>query len=319
MLTKNQPTSHNNCLIKNATQRTCQTIFGHLNYFDTETSSNKPVLLFLHGNSLCAEVFVKQFNDAQLLAKFRLIAVDLPGHGFSSHSPTSEYSFEGYANAILQLIVSLNLANIILVGHSLGGHVAMQLVAKELNKQANKRITGLVTSGSPYNTLSAKLNEQTQQPEAFYGFHPADPKVMQFMLKDTFNAEEATMFINMGGITTKLDGSPGVEPSLVQKTVNMDGSARPKMMGSITGQFKFGPDALSQREIIESANIKIVNIPATEDPCIIYQDMCARVEACNRVRASKQLPTIILKPLQTSHMTFWSSPAEFNKILLENF
>jgi pimeloyl-ACP methyl ester carboxylesterase len=59
----------------------------------------------LHGNSSCKEAFDRQLNGA-LGDEFRLIAIDLPGHGASSDAadPNRTYSFPGYAEAAIAVL-----------------------------------------------------------------------------------------------------------------------------------------------------------------------------------------------------------------------
>ena len=112
-------------------------------YLDNELNNEK-CILFIHGNSLNTNTFQNQFSDTQL-NQYRLIAIDLPGHGDSATSTTPEetYSVPNYAELIVAFVSSLNLENVILVGHSLGGHIAIE--ASEQIKQCN----GLVIFGTP--------------------------------------------------------------------------------------------------------------------------------------------------------------------------
>jgi 2-hydroxy-6-oxonona-2,4-dienedioate hydrolase len=65
-------------------------------------------------------------NLQQLAAQgYRVIAPDLPGHGFAAASPGWPLTIDGFGEFILQLADTLAVASpLILVGHSLGGHVA---------------------------------------------------------------------------------------------------------------------------------------------------------------------------------------------------
>ncbi|MCV2883939.1 alpha/beta fold hydrolase [Aestuariibacter sp. AA17] len=54
-----------------------------------------------------------------------VISIDLPDHGKSTHSNT--FSFSDYAKQIVELLDSLSFDSYILLGHSLGGKVAMQV------------------------------------------------------------------------------------------------------------------------------------------------------------------------------------------------
>ena len=81
----------------------------------------KPVI-FLHGilgtHSQWIP-FVKDFSDC------RLIFPDLPNHGRSFHIPSMNY--DEFAKILHEWILSLNINNITLVGHSFGGKVAVKL------------------------------------------------------------------------------------------------------------------------------------------------------------------------------------------------
>jgi 2-hydroxy-6-oxonona-2,4-dienedioate hydrolase len=65
-------------------------------------------------------------NVEQLAAQgYRVIAPDLPGHGFAAASPGWPLTIEGFRDFILELADTLGAASpMALVGHSLGGHAA---------------------------------------------------------------------------------------------------------------------------------------------------------------------------------------------------
>ncbi len=86
-----------------------------------------PALIMLHGNSLSSETFMAQFDDV-LLEGFRLLAFDFPGHGQSSYAsdPATEYNLFAFRDLMVEAVEKLGLDQFILMGHSLGGHVAME-------------------------------------------------------------------------------------------------------------------------------------------------------------------------------------------------
>ncbi|MEL6385690.1 MAG: alpha/beta hydrolase [Cyanobacteria bacterium J06626_18] len=64
----------------------------------------------------------------KLEANFRCIAFDLPGFG---HEPSLKYpSLASYGTAVQQAIAKLELDDFILIGHSMGGKVALQVAAE---------------------------------------------------------------------------------------------------------------------------------------------------------------------------------------------
>jgi pimeloyl-ACP methyl ester carboxylesterase len=61
----------------------------------------------------------------RLQDRYTLIAPDLLGHG-QSDKPRADYSIAGYANAMRDLLAVLGVGSATVVGHSLGGGIAMQ-------------------------------------------------------------------------------------------------------------------------------------------------------------------------------------------------
>ena len=80
-----------------------------------------PVVL-LHGYLETSEVW--HGIAKKLSEKFRVISVDLPGHGMSDLYETT-HTMEFMANVVKELLVSLNIKKVFLTGHSLGGYVTL--------------------------------------------------------------------------------------------------------------------------------------------------------------------------------------------------
>jgi pimeloyl-ACP methyl ester carboxylesterase len=97
------------------------TIHGHRRAFVRRGSG--PALLLLHGLG-CDHSTWEPVLD-QLAKRFTVVAPDLLGHG-SSDKPRADYSVGGYANGMRDLISVLGIDRVTVVGHSLGGGVAMQ-------------------------------------------------------------------------------------------------------------------------------------------------------------------------------------------------
>ena len=70
----------------------------------TSTGSRNPLLL-IHGNSMNSRVF-DALLDGPLGRSYKLIAVDLPGHGASDNAafPDQAYTLPGYADAMLDVL-----------------------------------------------------------------------------------------------------------------------------------------------------------------------------------------------------------------------
>jgi pimeloyl-ACP methyl ester carboxylesterase len=90
----------------------------------TDEGSGKDILLFFHG--LASYIPAWRKNVEVLKKTYRCICVDLPGYGKSTAGEHSgKISF--YAEVLAEFISTLQLQNVTLVGHSMGGHIAIGL------------------------------------------------------------------------------------------------------------------------------------------------------------------------------------------------
>jgi len=111
----------------------------------SEREGCEPALVCIHGNSLSRQIFTSLFS-VSWLSHHRIVSYDLPGHG-GSERPTvrSVYGIDGYAAHLSALISALGIRRFVLVGVSLGGHIAMQAADSCLSSM----ISGLFLCGAP--------------------------------------------------------------------------------------------------------------------------------------------------------------------------
>ena len=84
-------------------------------------------IFFIHG--LANYALCWQRNIEALKANYRCIALDLPGNGLSDHGDYS-YSIDFFAECAVEVIQSLQLKNVCLAGHSMGGQIAIAAALK---------------------------------------------------------------------------------------------------------------------------------------------------------------------------------------------
>ncbi|MFM5503315.1 alpha/beta fold hydrolase, partial [Aeromonas veronii] len=159
-----------------------------------EQGQGAPVVL-IHG-------LFGSLDNLGLLARplgeqYRVISVDLRNHGASFHS--DEMSYPAQAADVLALLDHLGLDRVALVGHSMGGKVAMQLA-----KQAPERVNQLVVADiapvaypharhkNVFAGLNATLEHAPQsrsEAEAMLAEHIEIAGVRQFLLKSFSKGE----------------------------------------------------------------------------------------------------------------------------------
>ncbi len=110
-----------------------------LDIYYEESGQGQP-LLFLHGlagSSYCWR------GVTPLLPGYRCLSLDLKGHGASSKPADGAYRISDHARIVSEAIRCLDLHDVVLVGHSMGGAVALTTAA-ELREKARDRVRALV-------------------------------------------------------------------------------------------------------------------------------------------------------------------------------
>lgn len=100
-----------------------------INVVESGNPSGQPIV-FIHGFSQSYQVWREQLHDDALRERYRLIAIDLRGHG-ASGKPWNESAYTGYqswARDIRAVMDALHLSRPVLVGWSFGGYVALDYV-----------------------------------------------------------------------------------------------------------------------------------------------------------------------------------------------
>lgn len=91
-----------------------------------DADANRPAVVLVHGAGYdhhCWPMELRRMNG------WRVLAVDLPGHGRSLSRPRQ--SVAAYAHDLADFFSSLGLYRVVLVGHSLGAAVALQLALEQ--------------------------------------------------------------------------------------------------------------------------------------------------------------------------------------------
>jgi pimeloyl-ACP methyl ester carboxylesterase len=105
-----------------------------INYF--QQGQGDTTLLFLHGWCIDATYWENQVN--YFSKNYSVFAIDLPGFGKSKAERTN-WTVEEYARDVTAFIDSMNLKNVVIIGHSMAGEIMLQTALTN-----NPKIAGIV-------------------------------------------------------------------------------------------------------------------------------------------------------------------------------
>ena len=243
-----------------------------------------PAVMLIHGNSVSGLAYRHQIESA-LGDKYRLVAIDLPGHGDSDRaSDMSGYSLPGYASVVAAAAKALNMEDAVLVGWSLGGHIVLE--AHNLLPQAK----GFVIFGTPPLAFPPDMGKAfLPNPAVNIGF-TAD------VTKEQAAAYAQSFFVPNAAID--------VEP-FVADILRTDGNARVGLAASIK------PNGY-QDEVQIVANL-------TRPLAILHGEGEQLVNASYICELA--MPTLWRKQVQmirgAGHAPHWEQPGTFNALLEE--
>ncbi len=127
--------------------------------FLAERGSGSPALLCIHGAGGTHQHW--GFQLQALHATMRVLAVDLPGHGRSARPGRSHVA--DYSRVVLSVLDALDLEQVVLVGHSMGGTVALWTALEAPERVAG---LGLLATGARLPILPDLLHRFSDNPDA---------------------------------------------------------------------------------------------------------------------------------------------------------
>lgn len=239
------------------------------------------VVLFLHGSGSSADVFEKQLHST-LLADARLLAIDLPGHGLSddANNPTEAYTVTGLAEAALDVVKALGLTTYSVVGWSLGGHVAVEMLSLTCN------ISGVLLTGTP--PVQPGLIGMLR------GFHPSFDLFLAS--KPNFSPRDIDRFLH-------LCFGDAADSGFRNSIARADGRLR-----SIFAQSLLHGTGVDQKRQVENASMPLAFINGSQDPFVR-----------SKYLSTLQIPLLFENRPHivedSGHAVFWQSADEFNRYL----
>ncbi len=235
------------------------------------------VIVLLHGFLGSHEVwseFVKKLSK-----KFRIIAVDLPGHG---ETPSFGYyhSMELVAQSVKAVLDRAGVRRYIIVGHSMGGYAALTFA--ELYPD---NVSGLCL----FNSTSYADSEEKKKDR---------DKVIRLVKKEHrhYVSEVVTSLFAPENI--------GKLPNEVEKVKKIAGKiSRQSIINSLEGM----KERKNREMILRFAEFPVLFIIGKKDSVINYETMYAQMALC-------KYPSVIMLE-NSGHMGFYEAPKESLKAL----
>ncbi len=126
-----------------------------------------PALILVHGGRDHCRNWDWVARD--LCGDWRIIAPDLRGHGDSDWCPSGIYTYDAYVWDLLALIEHLHIDQATIIGHSLGGNIALRLAAAFPERlQRLVCIEGLGTSPGEVERTYSRSYSQRLREDALY-------------------------------------------------------------------------------------------------------------------------------------------------------
>lgn len=207
-----------------------------------DAGSGEPAVLLLHGNSGHKEVFVRQVEE--LSPRYRVVAPDLLGHGRSENAadPDHDYTLGGHAQYLAELVAAMGIGPVVVVGTSLGGHIALELAAQLSDAR------GLMLVGAP---PFAKTTD------SMAGAWLPGPAV-ELSGKAELNETDVERFVAAHAID-----SAELAEGLRRAIRRSDGRSRTTVVGALLSE-----QAADQRELVRNSDIPIAVVNGGDDSAV---------------------------------------------------
>ena len=122
----------------------------------------KPALVFIHGLGSASSPWFPRILSHPLLGARRAVLVDLLGFGFSDRPSKFRYSMEDHADTVTSLLEHLNLERCAVIGHSMGGSIAIVLATTNPDLVSNLIVAEGNLDPGP-GSVSGPITVQTEE------------------------------------------------------------------------------------------------------------------------------------------------------------
>jgi magnesium chelatase accessory protein len=182
-----------------------------------QIAGSGPILLLLHGTGAATHSWRDMLHP--LAQHFRVIAPDLPGHGFTKGRPPNGLTMPGIGRALAALLGELDAEPALIVGHSAGAAIAIRMALDALVRPAG--IVGIAPALLPFPgiaqhlfpTMAKLLFVNPLAPHVFASIARGPGAVEQFMARSTgskIDASGIASYVQLFGKSAHCAGAIGM-------------------------------------------------------------------------------------------------------------
>jgi sigma-B regulation protein RsbQ len=156
-----------------------------LTIHSTSSGKGKTTVVLVHGYTCDESTWTEQVPD--LAKQYRVITLDLPGHGKSDVPPVEKFSMDLFARAIEAVRAEALADRIVLVGHSMGTPVILRYAQMyPQHTAALVFVDGLMLAPTPANpAASSGLSSRTRAMGGPDGMKNREAQVRRFFVAGT--------------------------------------------------------------------------------------------------------------------------------------
>lgn len=126
-------------------------------------------IVFIHGLGCASSFDYPQVASMRSLSDHRRILVDLIGSGYSDKPEAFDYTIAHHANCIEKLLDHLNIDNVVIYGHSMGGAISVML-ANLIKNRVNALILSEANLDNGGGFFSKKIASFTEDDFINFGY-----------------------------------------------------------------------------------------------------------------------------------------------------
>jgi len=236
--------------------------------------SGSPAVVLIHGWSCNSSYWRAQIED--LARRYTVVTLDLGGHGASGRN-RSDWSVDNYAADVAAVARQLPAPTLVLVGHSMGGPVALAAAAR-----IGARVIGIIGVDT-FKSIGLPPPPRSQIEQELAPFRSDFIGTMHSFVPEHLFA-------------------PGADPAFVRKVTDDMARASPEVaLASL----------ISLNEMDFSTVLPRIHVPIIA----INSDLGEATDETRITRAAPTLRVITLKG--TGHFLMMEAPQRFNPVLLE--